>query len=121
MLLLNLGNIDWRALLNLWSVLEYLTKYTTKGGKGSRNMGRLFEEVLLAMHQHEEEDGIHDLLEYWVITRGMTLHWYLLPLKFMAASLRNLLLRSMTVMILSPLLLSNHPSMRGIRCMSVSF
>ena len=24
-------------------------------------MGRLFEEVLLAMHQHEEEDGIHDL------------------------------------------------------------
>jgi hypothetical protein len=28
LLLMNLGNIDWRALLNLWSVLEYLTKYT---------------------------------------------------------------------------------------------
>ena len=26
MLLANLGNIDWRALINLWSVLDYLTK-----------------------------------------------------------------------------------------------
>ena len=34
MLLANLGNIDWRALINLWSVLDYLTKYATKGGKG---------------------------------------------------------------------------------------
>ena len=24
-------------------------------------MGTLFEDVLLAMHQHEEEDGVHDL------------------------------------------------------------
>ena len=61
MLLLNLGNIDWRALLNLWSVLEYLTKYTTKGGKGSRQLGQVFDEVLQAVHQYEEADGIHDL------------------------------------------------------------
>ena len=61
MLLLNLGNIDWRALLNLWSVLEYLTKYTTKGGKGSRQLGRVFDDVLQAVHQYEEADGIHDL------------------------------------------------------------
>ena len=27
MLLANLGNIDWRALVNVWSVLQYLTKY----------------------------------------------------------------------------------------------
>ena len=35
LLLANLGNIDWRPLLNLWSVLEYLTKYTAKGGQAS--------------------------------------------------------------------------------------
>jgi len=45
MLLANLGNIDWRALINLWSVLDYLTKYATKSGKGSRNLNTLFEEV----------------------------------------------------------------------------
>ena len=36
MLLANLGNIDWRALINLWSVLDYLTKYATKPGTGSK-------------------------------------------------------------------------------------
>ena len=46
LLLGNLGNIDWRPLLNLWSVLEYLTKYTAKAGKGSKHLGKLFEEVL---------------------------------------------------------------------------
>ena len=37
LLLANLGNIDWRALLNLWAVLEYLTKYNAKAGKGSQS------------------------------------------------------------------------------------
>ena len=45
LLLANLGNIDWHALLNLWSVLEYLTKYNAKGGKGSQHLGKVFEEV----------------------------------------------------------------------------
>ena len=27
LLLMNRGNIDWRPLINLWSVLEYLSKY----------------------------------------------------------------------------------------------
>ena len=30
------GHIDWRTLINLWSVLEYLTKYATKPGKDSK-------------------------------------------------------------------------------------
>ena len=38
LLLSNLGNIDWRPLLNLWSVMEYLTKYTAKAGKGSKHL-----------------------------------------------------------------------------------
>ena len=29
------GNIDWRALLNLWSVLEHITTYSVKAVKGS--------------------------------------------------------------------------------------
>ena len=43
---MNLGNIDWRALLNLWSILDYLTKYTAKAGKGSKHLGKFFEDVL---------------------------------------------------------------------------
>eukprot|EP00972_Heterocapsa_arctica_P027297 4012240-Heterocapsa_arctica.AAC.1 len=38
LLLANLGNVDWRPLINLWSVLEYLTKYTAKSGKPSRHL-----------------------------------------------------------------------------------
>ena len=28
LLLMNMGNVDWRPLINLWSGLEYLSKYT---------------------------------------------------------------------------------------------
>ena len=45
MLMCNLGNIDWRALLNLWSVLEYLTKYSAKAGKGSGSFQKTFVDV----------------------------------------------------------------------------
>ena len=29
-LLANMGNIDWRPVLNLWAVVQYVTKYATK-------------------------------------------------------------------------------------------
>ena len=61
LLLANLGNIDWRALLNLWSVLDYLTKYTAKAGTGSKQLGTLFESVLQQVQEWENEDGYHDL------------------------------------------------------------
>ena len=61
MLLINLGNIDWRALLNLWAVLDYLTKYAGKAGEGSVHLGVLFDEVLKKLNQFEQEDGISDL------------------------------------------------------------
>ena len=61
LLLMNMGNIDWRALLNLWSVLEYLTKYTAKGGQPSKHLGRVFEEVIENIFQWDEEDGVHDM------------------------------------------------------------
>ena len=45
LLLSNMGNIDWRPLINLWSVLEYLTKYTAKPGSGSKTLGKVLETV----------------------------------------------------------------------------
>ena len=60
-MLANLGNIDWRALINLWSVLDYLTKYATKPGSGSKNLHSVFEDVLSNVQAHEQEDGLHDI------------------------------------------------------------
>ena len=61
LILMNMGNIDWRPLLNLWAVLEYLTKYNAKVGKGSKKLGSLFEDVLQKIYDFEEEDGLHDM------------------------------------------------------------
>ena len=61
LLLANLGNIDWRPLLNIWSVLEYLTKYTAKSGKPTKKLTHLFDEVISDICTHEKEDGQSDL------------------------------------------------------------
>ena len=61
LLLMNLGNIDWRPLINLWSVLEYLSKYTAKAGKATQHLGKLFGTVVDTVCSFESEDGIHDL------------------------------------------------------------
>lgn len=45
LLMCNLGNIDWRALLNLWSVFEYLIKYSAKAGTGSGSFQKTFVDV----------------------------------------------------------------------------
>ncbi len=61
LLLCNLGNMDWRALLNLWSVLEYLTKYNAKAGKGSATFKKTFLDVTTAIDNFEKDDGLKDL------------------------------------------------------------
>ena len=61
MLMCNLGNIDWRALLNLWSVLEYLTKYSAKAGKGSGSFQKTFVDVTKMIDDFEDDNGIKDL------------------------------------------------------------
>ena len=61
LLLCNMGNIDWRALLNLWAVLEYLTKYTAKAGKGSSTFKKTFADVTQAIDDWEKDDGLKDL------------------------------------------------------------
>ena len=60
-MLANLGGVDWRPLINFWSVLEYLAKYTAKSGKGTRHLATLFDDVLSDVWTHEEEDGHVDL------------------------------------------------------------
>ena len=37
-LLANFGNIDWRPCLNLWAVVQYISKYATKAPTGSCRM-----------------------------------------------------------------------------------
>ena len=61
LLLANLGNIDWRPLINLWAVLAYLTKYSAKASKPTKQLTSLLDEVLTDVTQFEKEDGSTDL------------------------------------------------------------
>ena len=45
-LLANLGNIDWRPCLNLWAVMQYISKYATKAPKGSRRMFEVLSDAV---------------------------------------------------------------------------
>ena len=45
-LLANLGNIDWRPCLNLWAVVQYISKYATKAPKGSRRIAEVLSDAV---------------------------------------------------------------------------
>jgi len=62
-LLSNLGNLDWRPCLNLWAVVEYITKYAMKAPKGSRNIGQVVREVMDEVGKYAPSDGRLDLLK----------------------------------------------------------
>ena len=61
-LLANLSNVDWRPVLNLWAVMEYITKYATKAQKGSRSMGEVLRGAMEEVCKYMPEDGTTDLL-----------------------------------------------------------
>ena len=44
-LMANMGNIDWRPVLNLWAVVQYVTKYATKAPKGSRRLNEVLQDL----------------------------------------------------------------------------
>ena len=46
MLPANLGNIDWRLCLNLWAVVQYVSKYATKAPKGSRRIAEVLSDAV---------------------------------------------------------------------------
>ena len=41
-----MGNIDWRPVLNLWAVVQYVTKYATKAPKGSRKLQEVLKDAV---------------------------------------------------------------------------
>ena len=45
-LLANMGNVDWRPVLNLWAVVQYVTKYATKAPKGSRRLTEVLRDAV---------------------------------------------------------------------------
>ena len=61
-LLANMGNIDWRPCLNLWAVMEYVTKYATKAPKGSRHVGEVFRDAVNEVLKYGPNDEGMDLL-----------------------------------------------------------
>ncbi|MCP4741220.1 MAG: hypothetical protein GY871_03180, partial [Actinomycetales bacterium] len=62
LLLCNMGNVDWRPCLNLWAVVEYITKYATKAPSGSKRLGVVVQEVMEELCRYGT-DGESDLLK----------------------------------------------------------
>ena len=62
MLLANVGNADWRPCLNLWAVLEYVTKYAVKAPDGSRQLGEVLRGAVDEVCKYTPKDADVDLL-----------------------------------------------------------
>ena len=61
-LLANLGNIDWRPVLSLWTVAEYITKYATKAPKGSRGVREVLDAAVAEVCKYAPDNQGVDLL-----------------------------------------------------------
>ena len=55
LMLANLGNLDWRPCLNLWAVVEYITKYAMKAASGSRQLADVLRDVIDEVCKYTEE------------------------------------------------------------------
>ena len=61
-LLANMGNIDWRPVLNLWAVVQYVTKYATKAPKGTRRLQEVLRDAVDEVCQYVPEGEGTDML-----------------------------------------------------------
>ena len=61
-LLANMGNIDWRPILNLWAVTEYVTKYASKAPKGSRRIHGVLKDAVDEVCTYVPEGEGSDML-----------------------------------------------------------
>jgi len=61
-LLSNMGNIDWRPCLNLWAVVEYVSKYATKAPTGCRRVADVLEDAVGEVLRYTPEGSGRDLL-----------------------------------------------------------
>ena len=62
-LLANMGNVDWRPCLNLWAVVQYVTKYATKAPKGSRRLHDLLKDAVDEVCTYLPEGQGNDFLK----------------------------------------------------------
>ena len=58
----NMGNIDWRPCLNLWAVVEYISKYATKAPEGSKQLGEVLRDSVDEVCKHTREGEPIDFL-----------------------------------------------------------
>ena len=59
-LLANLGNVDWRPMLNLWAVVEYVSKYATKAPGKSKAMRQVLRDCVEEVCKYTKEgEGMH--------------------------------------------------------------
>ena len=61
-LLANSGNVDWRPCLNLWAVVQYVTKYATKAPKGSRRVHDVLKDAVDEVCQYVPDGEGADFL-----------------------------------------------------------
>ena len=61
-LLANMGNIDWRPVLNLCAVVQYVTKYATKAPKGSRRLQEVLKDAVDEVCEYVPEGEGQDFL-----------------------------------------------------------
>lgn len=61
-LLANLGNVDWRPMLNLWAVVEYVTKYATKAPGKSRSLKEVLRQTVDEVCKYTKEGSALDLM-----------------------------------------------------------
>ena len=61
-LLANMGNVDWRPCLNLWAVVQYVTKYATKAPKGSRKLKDVLNDAVDEVCKYVPEGEGSDFL-----------------------------------------------------------
>ena len=61
-LLANLGNIDWRPMMNLWAVVEYVSKYAMKAPGRSKTMKEILREAVDEVCKYTKEGEGLDLM-----------------------------------------------------------
>ena len=59
----NMGNVDWRPCLNLWAVVEYISKYATKAPEGSRQLGEVLRDSVDEVCKYTREGEPVDFLQ----------------------------------------------------------
>ena len=58
----NMGNMDWRPVLNLWAVTEYIMKYATKAPAGSRVLSDVLRDSVDEVCKYAQEGEPVDFL-----------------------------------------------------------